>query len=289
MKATNQNSRHENHNGELNLPVWLGPPFQQFHRHFKNERRFLHLGMQGLSQVSHAPGLLEMAFKVLKEKPDHDAQQAEKTIEKAREDANWTKSEIDTGFPILHSHFVVALWSTVEVFCEDLAVAWLGNTPEAWKKEEISRLKIEVGTYHTMDDEERARYIIDCLSRSLGAPLKSGVTRLDDVLGVFGLTPSVGPNVRKALHELCQVRNAIVHSGGVADERLIRECPWLGLKTNDRLQIPHLISGWYGFAVDRYVERVLNQILVVLGYEGCKCPGMDEIPERPQVLASETG
>lgn len=269
------------HDAPIIYPDWARSPYSQFRRRFEEEVRFFHLSISSLGQVARSLPLAEIAFELAKEEPDYVPAKAEKAIERSREEVRWATEEIDRGYPILHSHAVVALWSILEVLVEDLVVAWLANRREEWQKDEISKLRIDIGIYHTLTDDQRVRYLVDALARSLNVGLRSGIGRFDKLLSVFGLSPSVGPNVQRALHELCQVRNVIVHCACQADERFIRECPWLGLKVGDRVPLTHPVYGWYAEAVARYGERILNQLLVTLGNKGCTCPGADEIGQRP--------
>ena len=160
--------------------------------------------------------------------------------------------------------------------------------PEAWDAPEVAKLKIPIARYQQLDENERPRLVISELSRSLSTDLRKGVGKLKSILAVFGLAPVVGPNVRRALHELCQVRNVIVHCGGVADEKLIKECPWLESKVGENFQVDHPVFGWYYGAARRYAERVSSQAMIALGFDGCQCPGMDEVDARPDVAAASS-
>ena len=112
--------------------------------------------------------------------------------------------------------------------------------------------------------------------------------RLEPLLEIIKFAPQIGPNVRRALHELFQVRNVIVHCGAIADRKLLSECPWVSWRLNETIKIKHSLYGWYYRATMRYYERMMNQALIAFGNKGCECPGMNEISERPEEIGELT-
>jgi hypothetical protein len=274
-------TEHPEHINSADFPEWAWPPFRWSLNRIINESRFLHLSIQGLGHIPNSVEVMEY----LRETDTHNVMYAnwEAKITMARDDAQWVNKEIEAGFPILHSHSMVALWSILEAFSEDLAVCWLLNKPELWKIPQISKIKIPIGDFETLSPNDRAKTAILELSRSLSVDFKTGAGKLNPVFDVFGLSPRIGENLRRALHELCQVRNNIVHCDGKADKKLLDECPWLEWKAGDRIKINHSIFGWYYQAANRYIERVLSQAMKAIGLEGCNCPGMDEISQRPEI------
>lgn len=213
--------------------------------------------------------------------PDAQEDHLSNRLEAAEKDAQWVEREIDSGFPILHSHSVVAIWGALEVLVEDLLITWLENYEDAWNNEAVRKLRIPVSDYHLSDERERLRMIVSELARKVNSRAQSGASNLAATLSIFGLSPRIGDNLRRALHELWQIRNVIVHCGGIADKRLVREYPYLGVQVGQRIHIYHSIYAWYMLAADRYLERLLDQAAVSLGFPGCHCPGMDNIPDRP--------
>jgi hypothetical protein len=272
-------SEHKEHSKIDLLPKWVLPLFRERLKRLSDENRFLHLTMQGLGQITHRVETIEF---LKEEELETDKERDwEADLERARKDVKWVNEEIQSGFSILHSHSTISLWIIVDAFCEDLAVCWLLNMPETWKIPELSKLKISLGDYEMLSAEERARHAISELSRSLSLDLKTGVGKFSPILKLFGLEPRIGDNLRRALHELCQVRNVIVHCDGKVDRKLISECPWVTWQIGERIKISHSIFYWYYIAAQRFLERLLDQVLKNFGMEGCNCPGMDEIHERP--------
>ena len=230
------------------------------------------------------PGTLQIVDNLSKMAGDIDEEAGLLTyLEDAHRNAEWVQKEAQSEFPLLHAHSVVGLWSALEVLCEDFAIAWLKNMLAAWMIPDVARLRIPLATFHQFSEDDKLRYVVSELSRSQGGDLRKGVGKLKSLLQVFGLNPPIGPNLQRALHELCHIRNVFVHCGGIADQRFVTECPWLSIGPGERVLVSHALYGWYHFAAKRYAERVSNQVFVALGFPGCKCPGLDEIAPRPDV------
>jgi hypothetical protein len=274
---------HEHDETPLKFPEWVRPPLFQCFKRLEQEVKFLHLSMKGLGVLTHLPRLVEIGKDIDEDlELGHTGDKWASMIVSATKDADWVKDEIGNGFQILHAHSVVALWSTLDVLSDDLAVCWLSNQESAWNDPQIRKMKVHVREYESLTPHERHRLIISELSRSLSIELKTGVGKLEPLLGIFGLAPSVGKNLRRALHEISQIRNVIVHCGCRVDKKLLSECPWFPWEVGQPIWIDHPLYGWYYQAAYRYAERVLNQVLIAFGNRGCTCPGMDDVSPRPK-------
>jgi len=267
------------HTDPAAIPKWVAPPFLVCESRLEAEARFVHLAIRGLDQLATLPKLLEILYAG----PDHHEEGLDqaKRLGRAKADAELVKKEASTDFPLLHSHSIVAVWGILEVLAEDFAVTWLRNVPSAWQGADLTKIRVPLSTLQLTDDE-RSRFVLNELQRSTGADLRKGAGKLKSVLSPFDLAPPVGANIQRALHELCQVRNVIVHGAGRVDQKLLDECPWLEFVVGQTINIQHSIWGWYVRAATRYAERVFNQAIVRLGLKGCECPGMDEISPRPK-------
>jgi hypothetical protein len=262
------------------VPSWVRPPFVRCFDRLEDETRFMHLAWSGLEKLRSIPNVL----KVLSELDVGDGQArrvTDKEIKRAEADAGWVEAEGKQGFPLLHSRCSVSVWSILEVFVEDVAGTWFLNRPEAWELEILEKVRMPVAVYERLQGEDKARHVVGEMYRHLGADLKTGIGHLSALLTLLDLAPDVGPNATKALHELCQVRNAIAHRGGRADRRLLDACPYLPWKIGEPIRISHALFGWYHLAADRYAYRVMNRVLERFGSEGCRCPGMNEVDARP--------
>jgi hypothetical protein len=237
--------------------------------------------MRGFRVLVILPTILESVGNMSDEVGDKEGKELLAQLDGTKRDAAWVQTEAESEFPLLHAHSVVGLWSALEVLCEDFAITWLKNVPSAWSLPEVAKIKIPLSTYQQLSEDEKLRHVVSEISRSQGSEMRKGVGKLKALLQVFALSPAIGPNAQKALHELCQVRNVFVHCGGVADQKFKAECPWFNISPGQQVRINHGLYGWYYSAAKRYARRVSNQALVALGFPGCECPGLDEIKSRP--------
>ena len=267
------------------LPEWAIQPFRVCLQKLQNEGRFLHLALCGFRGLSTLTTLVE----IVGPSKHRNTEDHQSWLQSAKVDAEWVKSEEERGFPLLHAHSVVALWGDLEVLANDVSIAWLQHAAKAWENSEIAKVKIAINMFQQLSPNERARFVISELSRTVGLDQRKGVGKLKATLGVFGLAPEIGTNCQRAIHELCQVRNVVVHCGGIVDQKLMNECPWLDAEVGGEIPVSHLLWSWYSNAVLKYVERALNRMAIKLGFPGCACPDADDISERPGLASSAAG
>lgn len=178
---------------------------------------------------------------------------------------NLAKSEIEKDFPTLHSQGVVALWGSLEATMLDVVASWILNRPEVLHGEPWRNLKVRVGEYETLDSEQKAAHLTWAIDQHTNGPFKSGVGRFECLFETIGLHGTVAEETRKGLFELQQVRNAIVHKRGIADEKLCKSCPWIGLKTGDAVLVGEKSYVSYYQTVQQYLAELLCRTGVVFG------------------------
>jgi hypothetical protein len=59
---------------------------------------------------------------------------------------------------------------------------------------------------------------------------------------------------------LGQIRNVIMHRGGIADRRIVAACPWLGLAAGDEVIITRGRCELYGWAANSYVAELISRV-----------------------------
>lgn len=267
------------HVDPTSVPKWILPPFLVCEKRLSDESLYIHLAMQGLHQLRQMPSVLKVLHGG--EQCGED-QELIKRMDSAMQDAEWVEAEAASGFPLLHAHSVVGIWSAVEVMTEDFALVWLENVPSAWQVQEVAKIKLPISRLRQLGPLDQPAIVIAELTRSFTPEIRRGAGQLKALLGVFNLWPTIGPNLQKGLHELCQVRNVLVHCAGKADQKFVEDCSWFGVDVGTIIKIPHPLYAWYFHIARRFAERVLNQAMLSLGFQGCNCPGMDEVHERPQ-------
>lgn len=99
--------------------------------------------------------------------------------------------------------------------------------------------------------------LAELLEREVGAPLKVGVDRFEELLKCIGLSGSVPDGVGRTIFEMGQVRNVLVHRGGIVDRRFVSACPWLGLNPGDKVSVDRE-------SLSRFASAALDYAVVYL-------------------------
>jgi hypothetical protein len=215
--------------------------------------------MNGISTVSNFPKMNQRVIDLTAECGKEVTNEMKARLAESEMSANFANAELKDGFPFLHAFATVAAWTTLEVTIEDILLGILLNEPEILRKEEISKIRLPLAKYEELDKEERMRFILSELARAQ-TTAAHGVNAFENLLRVFDLSGEVDEEIRKLLWEVNHVRNVIVHRGSLADLRLVQSCPWLNLKTGDRVLINHEKWGDYAYAIGRYVDTVRNRL-----------------------------
>lgn len=247
------------------VPIWLKRPFREYIRRVETLGEFVHLTMSAIARLRNSPRLVEAmihAEKVLAEVGDkpRSRKDAKRRLALARKEAALAQKEVDQAFPLLHEQAVVSLWSWTEDVLLSLLAGYLRNTPAAMAIDQVRKVRVSLSDYHSLDRDERFAYIIAALDRDVSGPLKQGINRFETLLAVFSLSSEVGDAIAKDLFELSQVRNVLVHRGGVADRRLVLSCPWLGLRSGQPVRVTHEAFGRYVAAALRYGAAVVKRL-----------------------------
>ena len=164
------------------------------------------------------------------------------------------KVNLRKDFFILHAHAVVSLWGSLEVLIEDFIVAWLLHNPKTLENEAFKKVRITLAEYESLDREGRMRVLVQELERA--AVGKQGTNRFEQMLANLDLSGPVPESDRRAIIEMQSVRNAIVHRAGHADERLVKNCPWLNLDVRDPINVS-------GSQYIRYQKAVCEYVLLL--------------------------
>jgi hypothetical protein len=272
-------------------PGWRKRPFEQFLEFAKQVTDVVHLSMHGIATLRGAPQLVRALVRLdavsgsaPSRTKNHKAQ-----VKKAEAEAALARREVEQDFPLLHGQAVVALWSALESLARNIVTTWLTNAPETISNERVRRLRVPFFEYEDLPKRERIPYIVELLEREVEAPLKLGVGRFEELLDIVGLAGSVEERVRHDLFEMGQVRNAIVHRGGVADRRLVEACPWLSLKPGDHVHVSHEQFAKYVQAMQGYVLECIQRALVQAGVPRDQAEKEDQGLDRHERVRTPVG
>lgn len=168
--------------------------------------------------------------------------------------------EEQKGFPYLFGLATVRLWSILEAMVDEIAVEYLKDPGSCEDVDLIRSLKGPLVDFVNAAPDEQAEFLANELKLAVKAALKPGVGRFEAILEPLGIGGGVDENVRRAFIELSQLRNAIVHCGGVADKRFVEACRWLGYAVGQRLRPTRLDFRIYELAVMWYIAEISARI-----------------------------
>jgi hypothetical protein len=145
----------------------------------------------------------------------------------------WAKELRASDYRAMNSHALIAIWGALETCVEDTVIAICINYPQAAEILRETPLNLELPEFETFEDVQR---LYKKIERKLGA---SGnvVERYASVLNFFSLTVPVSDANAVVLTEANAVRNCLLHRGGKADARTVREAPDLRLTEGSEIHV----------------------------------------------------
>jgi hypothetical protein len=185
------------------MPDWALEVFKEFIDHGRKLGQVLRLSVMGIHMVRAGPDALKALAegqRVLGEIDGNLAEQAER-LKEAERDRELAQHEVDHGFPLLYEQATVALWSSLEALIRTFVAKWLENSPDAWRCDEICRLRVRLGDYEALGRSDRCLWIVDLLDQETGGPLRNGVNRFECLLQPFGLGGKLDDKTQKVLFE----------------------------------------------------------------------------------------
>ena len=173
--------------------------------------------------------LLPQCVKPLKETWSEDKHQARMAA--ANVAAAFAEIESKAGFPFMHEFALVGLWGAIEATVEDLIVALLLNEPSLLQREQFAKIKISLAEYELLDKEERMRFLVIELQRTLRTGQRQGVAVLNHCSNAWVFRSSERRGSEKFLgNESSAQRHC---SSAVASRSYLCECLSL-VKCKDR-------------------------------------------------------
>jgi hypothetical protein len=241
------------------LAHWGSIPFQQCIEYLREISQILNLSILGVKQLSRMFPLakalheLEIAF-------GESEEGGEAYLNKWRKLADISTREIKYDFPMLHAHALVGIWSALDSLVEDILVAFLLHDPSIRRKEDVLKIKVTLLDYYSLDEESKFRYIAKQIRSNLKYDLKRGITRVDAIFKYLGINVDIDQETRRCFFEMNCLRNAIVHQAGRVDDKLSKDCPWLGLVPGERINISHEQIERYQISCAEYLTNILHEL-----------------------------
>lgn len=186
-------------------------------------------------------------------------------LSRAEKLASLAKSEVESDFPFVRSQVVVSMWALLESYVQAFLLGWLTHEPSAWQVDEVKKLRIPLGYWEESDTTQRCEYVLRALEQDIRSKNHPGISRFEALFRVFGLGGGVDDAVRKTLLELCEVRNVLVHRGGIADRRLAEACPWLNVQAGDHVVVTKLDVISYATGCSNYIGSLISRLQAYFG------------------------
>lgn len=195
----------------------------------------------------------------------------------------YAQAEAAQGLSYLNGLLVVRLVTLLESIVNDAVVWAIRNKPDVMRRDELRRLRGSLVDFLLASEGDRAAFLADALAHETRAMLKVGVGRFETLLSVVGLSGAVDDIARRAILELVEVRNVVVHRCGRADARLAEMCPWMTVRSGDRLVITEGMLQQYASAVSYYFLEIVKRWMAGEGHD------LSEVPNLVAIHAKALG
>lgn len=250
--------------GSKRMPDWAKRTFTDFLDDTQALSEVLHLCIQGVTVITRMPALVRALHSAPTDYQEGAITAAAKLakltspeIDAAEYRAALAQREVDNGFNTVHSQGVLSLWSALEDLVKTFVARWLAEMPETRREPPWSDLRIKLGEYEQLDEEQKGYYLVDFAEQNTGAAFRRGVNRFECLLDKLGLSGPVRDETAKLVFEMQQVRNVIAHRRGVADKRFCESCPTYGATVGKKMVVSHEKYFAYIGAVHEYVGELI--------------------------------
>lgn len=175
----------------------------------------------------------------------HDQKDLLKTLDLFEKELDGLDEEAaklrETGYDQINSHALVAIWGAVEVAVEDTVVGALRATTKTLEDLQDGGYKVKLDVSTTPSEAEARK-----LYRSLEGQTKESMVanRWSILLRAVGVPISDDGLPVELLEEVNQLRNCILHRGGIIDRRAAEKAPGLSDQVGTKIVIDQ----------DRYLE-----------------------------------
>jgi hypothetical protein len=244
------------------IPTWAKQPFDTFINDVEDLKSHYRLCVAGLYALRAMPGIVRTQINT----PDPTDPENQRRLANSRNTADAASRQIAADFPQLRHWITVALWSHLESAITACIDAWFVHKIPL-TDEMFGKIKVSVSAWESKNVEEKSRWLLTELTRNVSSDLKPGVGRFESILHVIGLEGSVRDDLRKSVFELSEVRNLLVHRGGVIDERFADRCFSFKSMVGQRINITETMLDSYFASAIHYATIVLARIAKHHGYD----------------------
>ena len=243
-----------------------------------NLRMFVHVCLTGLMNSRHAIRLVDTLKRSGRPNPFSSEEHYHQARKQAEKEEVFGKQQELKGFTYLYALASIKLWSILEATIDDAALECIQTPDRCTDPKLLAGLKGPLLEFVQSSTEERSEFLVAQLKQEVKAAMQKGIGRFEAILAPLGLGGSVPDAVRRAIFELSEVRNVIVHRRGFADKRFVSSCPWFGVKLGDELILTKQHYDRYELAVHCHLFEI------DLRFRRRDYPPDDEPEARDEVL-----
>ena len=255
------------------VPKWAIQPFNRCLNFLKEIDSLLVLSIRGIGGLRGVYALSKAIQEVDTLKCGHEDKKSEITDVKLKDMkiiSQLAESETKKGFPVLITHALISLWSTLEILIDDLVVAWLSNKPELLHHDRLAKVKIRLAMFLKLSEEDRILFLAEEIKRHHGVVYKKGIEGFEEILSYLTLTGAVNVSTKQKLIELKEIRNVYIHRGGNIDHRAIEMCKWMKWKKRQKVEIDFKGYRKYYETVCKYALCLVNRMRKYFGVKAYK-------------------
>lgn len=236
------------------LPEWPIDPLENFMEKAKHLARIVDLSIGGIKVTTTLPKAIKALDNYHKSiGTDVDEQRSLDM----QEQSDFAQDEVNRNFPIIYGQAVVSLWSLLELCVKDVVATWIKNDQEVLLKDPFLNMKIKLGEYLALNEDDRNIFLVDLLEKEVSSGIKNGINRFETLLKAVEMSGRTPANMNNIFFEFGQIRNALAHRGDRVDLRLSTACPWLDLEVGSELKVNERMYGKYLQASFSYVTILI--------------------------------
>lgn len=196
-----------------------------------------------------------------------EGQVQELQVQKKRIDkiAALANQEIDSGFHFLYNQAVVYLYSQLEGAIKRFIMRFFSIEGVIENFDSIGKVKISISEYTSLNEVERLEYIFQQYEKNEARGIQYGVTRFESLLEPIGFGGEVDQSISRDIYELSQVRNNLIHRGGIIDKYLLDSCPWIKMPLGSKIGLEKDQYERYAIASVKYLSVILVRLGEIRG------------------------
>lgn len=232
--------------------------------------RFAEVGFRGLEWAAEASSWVEVAKRSAAVLGGPDPFPTERAftdiLERADKLEQFAKAQMEEGFPYLFDVLIVRLKSILDSMVDDIAVYCINELEVCKSSPALGNLEGPLLPFLELEPEERASLLLEKLKVKVNVSKKLGVGPYEAVFDQLGVGGPVHDGARRAILELIEVRNVVVHRDGRIDRRLKKSCPWITQSIDSKLllrwidyRLYYLGVSWYLLELSRRVSQIRDK------------------------------